>query len=115
MDEKTVIPKNAFDKEYSTEWRREVKFLEEKGINYTYAKKHFKYPIIRYKYRKTPELFLALAEFYNQVRNEKFFKSVENTSMALEKGCIEIHESELTEPEKKLLDQDIENVLNDTE
>ena len=61
------IPKYVFDKEYSTQWRREVEFLEAKGINYVYAKKHFKYHVIRYKYTKTPELFRALAEFYTQV------------------------------------------------
>ena len=105
------IPKTVFDKEYSTQWRREVKFLEAKGINYTYAKKHYKYPIIKYKYTKTPELFLALAEFYNQVRNEQFFKDVETTSekvTPLEKGCIEINESDLSEAEKKTVDFQIE-------
>ena len=30
------IPKYVFDKEYSTQWRKEVQFLEEKGINYTW-------------------------------------------------------------------------------
>ena len=33
------IPKTVFDKEYSTQWRREVQFLEEKGINYRTRKK----------------------------------------------------------------------------
>ena len=81
------IPKYVFDKEYSTQWRREVKFLEDKGINYTYAKKHYKYPIIKYKYTKTPELFVALAEFYNQVRNENLLKT-------FEKGYIDPEEME---------------------
>ena len=89
------IPKYVFDKEYSTQWRKEVQFLEEKGINYTYAKKHYKYPIIKYKYAKTPELFLALAEFYNQVRLQKFFKDVEEANKILEgtpleKGYLDI-------------------------
>ena len=120
--EKT-IPKYVFDKEYSTQWRREVQFLEEKGIAYTYAKKDPKYPIIRYKYTKTPELFLALAEFYNQVRNEQFFKSVEehtkkvSEQLPLEKGCIEVKESDLTEPEKKLMNtitaEDVINIIQD--
>jgi len=120
--EKT-IPKYVFDKEYSTQWRREVQFLEDKGIAYTYAKKDPKYPIIRYKYTKTPELFLALAEFYNQVRNEQFFKSVEETTkkvseqLPLEKGCIEVKESDLTEPEKKLMNtitaEDVINIIQD--
>ena len=109
--ENEKVPKYVFDKEYSTQWRREVQYLEEKGIAYTYAKKHYKYPIIRYKYTKTPELFLALAEFYNQVRIENFFKRIGETAknvedkMPLEKGYIEIKESELTESEKKLLSE----------
>ena len=107
MENEIKIPKNVFDKEYSTQWKREVKFLEDKGINYTYAKKHYDYPIIRYKYTKTPELFLALAEFYNQVRNEKVFKEIENVSKEvtpLEKGCIDIPVNELSDAEKKTVD-----------
>ena len=119
-----TIPKYVFDKEYSTQWRREVQFLEDKGINYTFAKKHYKYSIIRYKYTKTPELFLALAEFYNQVRNEQFFKKVESTTklveekMPIEKGCIEVKKEDLTEPEKKLMnvsEEDVVAILDDTE
>lgn len=107
MNDQITIPKTVFDKEYSTQWKREVQFLENKGINYTYAKRHYKYPVIRYKYEKTPDLFLALAEFYNQVRNEKFFSDVEKTTAAItaiEKGCIEVKESELSEAEKKTVD-----------
>lgn len=116
----TEIPKYVFDKEYSTQWRREVQFLKNKGISYTYAKKHYKYPIIRYKYTKTPELFLALAEFYNQVRNEQFFKDADKAykSMPLEDGCIKLSADELTDPEKKLLEikeEEIVAVLDDTE
>ena len=111
-NQKMVVPKYVFDKEYSTQWRREVQFLEEKGIAYTYAKKHHKYPIIRYKYTKTPELFLALAEFYNQVRVENFFKKIGETAktvsepLPIEKGYIELKESELSESEKELLSSD---------
>ena len=120
-NQETRIPKTIFDKEYSTQWRREVKFLEDKGINYVYAKKHYKYPIIRYKYTKTPELFLALTEFYNQVRNEQTFKKIEKVSKEitpLEKGCMEVKESDLSEAEKKTMDfqineQEIENLIQD--
>lgn len=126
MDNETRldVPKQVFDKEYSTQWKREVQFLEDKGINYTYAKKHYKYPIIRYKYTKTPELFLALAEFYNQVRHEQTMKKIDKTTKELtplEKGCIEIKQFDLTEAEKKTVDfqineQEVENLLkNDTE
>lgn len=123
-EKKIVIPKTVYDKEYSTQWRREVEFLEEKGIAYTYAKRHYKYPVTRYKYSKTPELFLALAEFYNQVRNERFFKSVEKTTqtvseqMPIEKGYIEVKASDLSDAEKKtvgITEQDIVDVLDETE
>lgn len=121
MDEKVIVPKTAFDKEYSTQWQREVKFLEDKGINFTYAKKHYKYPIITYKYSKTPELFLALAEYYNQIRNERVFRKIEQASKEvtpLEKGYVEVKKSELSEPEKKTMDfqineQEVENLLKD--
>ena len=123
-NEKIIIPKTVYDKEYSTQWRREVEFLEAKGIAYTYAKRHYKYPVTKYKYAKTPELFLALAEFYNQVRNERFFKNVEKTTeivsekLPIEKGYIEVKESELSQPEKKtvgITEQDIADVLDETE
>lgn len=109
------IPKYVFDKEYSTQWKREVQFLADKDINYTYAKKHPKYPVIRYKYTKTPELFLALAEFYHQVRSESFFKSAGETSkkiMPLEKGYIEIDAKDLSAGEKKLMGIEEEDVIN---
>ena len=112
------IPKTVFDKEYSTQWKREVEFLNNKGIKYTYVKKHYKYPVSTYKYTKTPELFLALAEFYNQVRIQKFFKDVEttNSNMALENGYIAIKKDDLTEPEKLLIkDQEIVDLIDDTE
>jgi len=109
------IPKFVFDKEYSTQWRREVQFLEDKGIAYTYAKKNPKYPIIRYKYTKTPELFLALAEFYNQVRNEQFFKKAEKTAetvkLPIEEGCITLKPEEMTNAEKKLMEVTEEEVI----
>ena len=123
MENKMTIPKYVFDKEYSTQWKREVQFLENKGINYVFGKRHHKYPIIRYKYTKTPELFLALAEFYNQVRNEKYFKMYDNVSkevLPIEKGCIDISPDEMSEAEKKLMnvtEQDVINVIaeDDTE
>lgn len=65
------LPNKAFDSEYMTEWVREVRFLADKGIKYTFIRKTPNYNIKQYKYTKTPELFVALAEFYYQVRNEK--------------------------------------------
>lgn len=118
--EKIEIPKYVFDKEYSTHWRREVQFLEDKGIMYTYAKRHPKYPVIFYKYTKTPELFLALADFFNQVRMRQVMDKIDDLSKAvteplpIEKGYIEVKAEDLSEGEKELVtEQDIENTIKD--
>jgi len=54
-----------FDKEYSTQFRKEVEFLHEKGIRYEFVKDVN--GITTYKYKKTVELFSALAEFYSTI------------------------------------------------
>lgn len=53
------LPNKAFDSEYMTEWVREVRYLTERGIRYTFVKIKPEYGIRQYKYRKTPELFAA--------------------------------------------------------
>lgn len=52
-----------FDKEYKTQYMKEVDFLTDKGIRYTFVKRCD--DIRTYKYAKTKELFNALAEFYS--------------------------------------------------
>lgn len=51
-----------YDKEYRTQYLPEVDFLKSKSINYTFVRTEN--GIDNYKYTKTKELFLALAEFY---------------------------------------------------
>jgi len=51
-----------FDKEYSTQFVDEMKFLQEHGINYTFVKTIN--GITTYKYEKTPQLFYWLRIFY---------------------------------------------------
>lgn len=58
------IPNSAFDIEYRTQWRDEVDFLASRGIYYTIRKREGEYGIPVYKYTRTAELFLALADFY---------------------------------------------------
>ena len=70
-EERKIIPKNAFDSEYFTEWLREVRFLTDKGIRYTFVRKTTDYNISQFKYKKTPALFAALVEFYAIVEAEK--------------------------------------------
>lgn len=53
-----------FDKEYSTQWVAEMKWLEQQGIRYTFVKEIM--GVTTYKYTKTSELFKALAIFYAQ-------------------------------------------------
>lgn len=76
--EKKRIPKKAFDSEYKTEFLREVKFLEEKGIKHTFIWKTKDYGISQYKYRKTPALFAALVEFYAIIEAEKAVRKQKN-------------------------------------
>lgn len=54
---------NGFDKEYSTQYLKEVDYLTSKGFRWAFVKTNeFNRRI--YKYTKTKELFLALSEFY---------------------------------------------------
>lgn len=53
-----------FDKEYSTQYTPEMKFLLEQGIRYTFVKEVD--GVTTYKYEKTPELFKALEFFYRK-------------------------------------------------
>lgn len=54
-----------FDKEYSTQWVEEMKWLKNKGIKYEFVKTIN--GITVYKYKKTKELFEALEEFYKSM------------------------------------------------
>ena len=56
-----------FDKEYSTQYVPEMKYLQSKGINYSFVKEIN--GITTYKYTKTSELFKLLAIFYAEKKN----------------------------------------------
>lgn len=56
--------KKNFDYEYSTQYVREMKYLESIGIKYNFVKDIS--GITTYKYTKTSKLFKALAIFYEQ-------------------------------------------------
>ena len=86
--EKKVIPKQAFDSEYKTEFLREVRFLTEKGINYTFVRKTPDYGISQYKYKKTPALFAALVEFYSMFEAEKTLRRKANKDEPKEESTI---------------------------
>lgn len=52
-----------FDKEYSTQYWKEVKYLESNGIKYSFVKT-LENGISVFKYTKTPQLFKLLELFY---------------------------------------------------
>ena len=54
--------KLKFDKEYATQYPKEMKYLESLGIRYTFVKEID--GITTYKYSKTSKLFKALESFY---------------------------------------------------
>lgn len=51
-----------FDKEYNTQYTPEKEYLLIKGIKPSFVKNIN--GVTTYKYKKTPELFLALVSFY---------------------------------------------------
>ena len=56
--------KKKFDYEYSTQYVKEMKYLEALGIQYTFVKDID--GVTTYKYTKTSKLFKALMIFYEQ-------------------------------------------------
>lgn len=56
------MDKKIWDKEYSTQYTPEMKYLQSKGINYSFVKEVN--GVTTYKYTKTSELFKALMYFY---------------------------------------------------
>ena len=53
-----------FDKEYSTQYVKEMKYLQKNGIKYSFVKQIN--GITTYKYTKSPMLFRALEIFYSK-------------------------------------------------
>ena len=53
-----------FDSEYSTQYVKEMQYLLQKNIKYTFVKDID--GITTYKYKKTPELFRILEIFYTK-------------------------------------------------
>lgn len=64
-----MIDKNKWDMEYNCSFLDEYLFLKKKGIRYTWVYKN-EYGISVWKYKKTRELWLALAEMYSNRKYE---------------------------------------------
>ena len=92
VERKSSIPNSAFDVEYRTEWREEVDFLASRGIYYTIRKREGEYGIPVYKYTKTADLFLTLADFYlrnrRNVKSKATFKGHKQQSFLNEDGTL---------------------------
>jgi hypothetical protein len=58
-----VIDIKKFDKEYSTQFVNEMKYLQSEGILYSFVKNIN--GVTTYKYEKTKMLFDALSRFYS--------------------------------------------------
>lgn len=56
--------KLKFDKEFSTQYYKEVEFLEQHGVKYTFVKT-LENGISVFKYKKDANLFRLLSEFYS--------------------------------------------------
>lgn len=56
------MDKKIWDKEYFTQYTPEMKYLQSKGINYSFVKEIN--GVTTYKYTKTSELFRVLMDFY---------------------------------------------------
>lgn len=99
MDNERKLPKQAFDSEYMTEFLREVRFLTEKGIHYTFVKKTQDYGVSQYKYKKTTALFAALIEFYATLDAERALRKREKA-----KGGVVPHEKvNVSEPPHEIV------------
>ena len=58
-----MIDIKKFDKEYSTQFVEEMKYLQQNGIPYVFVK-NIK-GVTTYKYTKSKRLFEVLSEFYS--------------------------------------------------
>lgn len=61
------MKKNVWDREYSTQFKEEMLFLKNNGIPYNWVSKDEETGIDTWKYKKTVQLFSALARFYETV------------------------------------------------
>ena len=73
------VPSKAYDMEYATQIKNEMLFLRERGFRYNIRKFAGEYRIPTYKYTKTPELFKAIAEFYEQRKLGKAYDMISDT------------------------------------
>lgn len=71
-----ALPNKAYDSEYATQFRKEYLYLQSRGFEPSFVKKVGEYRVRTYKYTKTPELFRAVADFYENHRNEKQFNEL---------------------------------------
>lgn len=71
------IPYYAIERRYVTEFLKEMMYLSDKGIRPVQVIVKREWGIRQYKYVKTPELFAALHEFWQQEAGEREFRRVD--------------------------------------
>ena len=59
-----MTDKKIWDKEYSTQYVPEMKYLQSQGVNYSFVKNIN--GVTTYKYTKSAKLFKILADFYTR-------------------------------------------------
>lgn len=70
--------RSKFDFEYSTQFFDEVFYLKQHGFRYCYVKNAPDSNIKTFKYKRSPELFRAVADFYEQFNLSKAFDEISN-------------------------------------
>lgn len=70
-------PKWAFDRSYTTDWRKEVEYLHEHGIEPDYIFETGRYAVTKYKFSKTAKLFALLAMFHQERENERGWNKID--------------------------------------
>lgn len=73
---KAKPPKSAFENDYVTMNHKEETYLWRHGIKAIYVDRSSPYGLRKWKYKKTAELFRAVADFYEQENNRLEFEKL---------------------------------------
>lgn len=72
---KATYVKRKYDREYATQYYREMEYLKTKGFYPSFVRTDR--GVNTWKYKRSPELFRAVADFYEQRRNEYTFQKAD--------------------------------------
>lgn len=77
-------PNQAFDKEYNTQYKLQMLYLKQHGIEPVFTKISKDYHIPTYKYTKTSKLFKLVASFYEELQVQKQYETISKVIDAVE-------------------------------